>query len=145
ETIRKSLEQNGFAAVCKDSASAIDFINEFGPEHLEIIAKNQDSIAKRVSSAGLVLVGPDSPSSASDYCLGSNHVLPTLGFARSRGSLSVLDFVKITNVVKASKAALRSTSRAIDALTYAEGLPNHFEAIKARLGNENKRKKKSKK
>src|SRR4029078_1180975 len=109
----------------------IEFANEFAPEHLEIICKNADSVAKKVDSAGLVLVGPYTPSSASDYCLGSNHVLPTLGFGKSRASLSVLDFFKIVNKVKVTKAGLKQVDRATREMALAEGLLNHYEAVRA--------------
>lgn len=132
DIVRKSLQDNGFVAVCKDDDACIEFINEFAPEHLEIICKKPDQIAKKVESAGLVLIGQETPSSASDYCLGSNHVLPTMGFGKSRASLSVLDFVKIVNRVKVSRSGLAKVDRAIKEMTGAEGLPNHYEAVRAR-------------
>ncbi len=132
DIVRKSLQDNGFIAVCRDDDACIEFINEFAPEHLEIICKKPDQMAKKVESAGLVLIGQETPSSASDYCLGSNHVLPTMGFGKSRASLSVLDFVKIVNRVKASKSGLAKVDRAIKDMATAEGLPNHYEAVRAR-------------
>ena len=132
DIVVKSMAENGFAAVCRDEKACIEFVNEFAPEHLEIIAKKPESIAKKVESAGLVLLGPDAPSSASDYCLGSNHVLPTLGFGKSRASLSVLDFVKVTNRVTVTKKGLANIDRAVKEIATAEGLPNHYEAVKAR-------------
>jgi histidinol dehydrogenase len=133
EIAKKSLENNGFVAVCNDEISCIEFVNEFAPEHLEIMSKNSDTIARKIDSAGLVLIGRYTPSSASDYSLGSNHVLPTLGFGKSRASLSVLDFVKIVNKVKVSKSGLAKVHRSIREITFAEGLLNHYEAVKARL------------
>jgi histidinol dehydrogenase len=132
EIVKKSLEENGFVAICKNENACAEFANEFAPEHLEVICKNADSVANKIDSAGLVLVGPQSPSSASDYCLGSNHVLPTLGFGKSRASLSVLDFVKIVNKVKVTKAGLAQVDAAIREMAMAEGLPNHYEAVRAR-------------
>lgn len=133
DIVKSSLEQNGFIAVCKDESACIEFVNEFAPEHLEIVSKKADRIAKKIDSAGLVLIGENTPSSASDYCLGSNHVLPTLGFGKSRASLSVLDFVKIVNKVKASKAGLKKVDQAVREMASAEGLLNHYEAVKARM------------
>ena len=130
---KKSLENNGFVAVCKNESACIEFVNEFAPEHLEIMCKNADTISKRIDSAGLVLIGQYTPSSASDYSLGSNHVLPTLGFGKSRASLSVLDFVKIVNKVKVSRSGLAKVDRSIREITSAEGLLNHYEAVKARM------------
>ena len=137
EIAKKSLENNSFVAVCNNEISCIEFVNEFAPEHLEIMSKNPDTIARKIDSAGLVLIGRYTPSSASDYSLGSNHVLPTLGFGKSRASLSVLDFVKIVNKVKVSKSGLAKVDRSIREMTFAEGLLNHYEAVKARM-NEKK-------
>jgi histidinol dehydrogenase len=134
--VKLSLQNNGFVAVCKNEAACIDFVNEFAPEHLEIMCRNADTVAKKIDSAGLVLIGQYSPSSASDYSLGSNHVLPTLGFAKARASLSVLDFVKIVNKVKVSKAGLAKVDRSVREMAAAEGLLNHYEAVKARTDDE---------
>jgi histidinol dehydrogenase len=132
DIVKKSLDQNGFVALCRDEKSCIEFADEFAPEHLQVMCKRPDVVAKKFKSAGLVLVGSDTPSSASDYALGSNHVLPTLGFARSRASLSVLDFVKVVNRVKASRTGLSKVERAVKEIATAEGLLNHYEAVKAR-------------
>jgi histidinol dehydrogenase len=133
DIVRKSLEENGFIAICKDESSSTEFINEVAPEHLEIIASNARRISKKISSAGLVLIGKYTPSSASDYCLGSNHVLPTLGFGKSRASLSVIDFVRIVNIVQATKSGLEKVESVIKQISTAEGLTNHYEAVKERL------------
>ncbi|MDP8888111.1 MAG: histidinol dehydrogenase [Thermoproteota archaeon] len=133
---KKSLENNGFVVICSNESACIEFVNEFAPEHLEIMCKYADAIAKKVDSAGLVLIGQYAPSSASDYSLGSNHVLPTLGFGKSRASLSVLDFVKIVNKVKVNKSGLAKVDRSIREITSAEGLLNHYEAVKARMSEE---------
>ena len=133
DIVRRSLEENGFIAVCKDESSSTEFINEIAPEHLEIIAANARSISKKIKSAGLVLLGKYTPSSASDYCLGSNHVLPTLGFGKSRASLSVLDFIRMVTVVQATKLGLAEAESVVKQISTAEGLTNHYEAVKERL------------
>ena len=133
DIVRSSLEKNGFIAICKRESACIEFAEEFAPEHIEIITKNADSAAKKIKSAGLVLIGSMTPSSASDYCLGSNHVLPTLGFGKSRASLSVLDFVKVVNRVKVTKEGLIDVAGPIREIAISEGLPNHYEAVKARM------------
>jgi histidinol dehydrogenase len=137
DIVKKSLENNGFIVICRNENSCIEFVNEFAPEHLEIMCKHADAVARKIDSAGLVLIGRYAPSSASDYSLGSNHVLPTLGFGKSRASLSVLDFVKIINMVKVNKSGLANVDRSIKQITSAEGLLNHYEAVKARM-NEKK-------
>src|SRR5438445_157181 len=83
--------------------------------------------------AGLILVGKNTPSAASDYLLGSNHILPTNGFGRTRGSLGVLDYMKLETRIESSKDTLQGISKYMKALTYAEGLPNHYEAVRRRL------------
>lgn len=133
EFVKASLKNNGFIAICKSESDVIEFANQFAPEHLEIITKNPQRIAQKITSAGLVLIGKDTPSSASDYLLGSNHILPTNGFARAKGSLGVLDFMKIRTQVETSKTELKKISKYMKALTTAEGLPNHYEAVRTRL------------
>ena len=133
DIVKRSLEENGFIAVCQNESAAVEFINELAPEHLEIIATNARTISKNIISAGLVLIGKYTPSSASDYCLGSNHVLPTSGFSKSRASLSVLDFVKIVNTVQATKLGLKKVEPVVKQISMAEGLMNHYEAIRERF------------
>lgn len=133
EFVKASLKNNGFIAVCKNESEVIEFANKLAPEHLEIITKNPQLIAEKIRSAGLVLIGKATPSSASDYLLGSNHILPTNGFARTRGSLGILDFMKMQNQVETSTTELRKISKYMKALTTAEGLPNHYEAVRTRL------------
>jgi histidinol dehydrogenase len=133
DIVKRSLEENGFIAVCKNESAAVEFINELAPEHLEIIATNARTVSKNIISAGLVLIGKYTPSSASDYCLGSNHVLPTSGFSKSRASLSVLDFVKIVNTIQATKLGLKKVEPIVKQISMAEGLTNHYEAIRERF------------
>ncbi|MDW0120419.1 MAG: histidinol dehydrogenase, partial [Nitrososphaeraceae archaeon] len=113
----------------------ISFINELAPEHLEVISENPGRIASKINTAGIVLLGKYSPSSASDYCLGSNHVLPTVEFGKSKSSLSVLDFVKLVNHITVTKMGLQSVQKCIKELAFAEGLPNHYYAVEERFRN----------
>jgi histidinol dehydrogenase len=131
--VKSSLKQNGFIAICQNRSDMINLANEIAPEHLQIMTKNPQSFASKITSSGLILIGNETPSSASDYILGSNHILPTNGFGKTRGSLSVLDFIKIDTQVTANKASLSKISKYLDVFTRAEGLPNHFEAVRGRL------------
>lgn len=131
--VKESIGKNGFIAICKTEQQMIEFANKLAPEHLEIMTKNPRNTASKITSAGLILVGKNTPSSASDYLLGSNHILPTNGFGRTRGSLGVLDFVKIQTRIESSKDTLEGISKHMKALTDAEGLPNHYEAVRRRL------------
>ena len=133
DLVKSSLSKNGFIAVCKNNSDMIKLINYLAPEHLQIMTKNAKSMSSKITSSGLVLLGNYSPSSASDYLLGSNHILPTNGFGKIRGSLSVIDFIKINTEVIASKTSLSKISKHLDTLTSAEGLPNHYQAVRGRL------------
>jgi histidinol dehydrogenase len=135
EIVSASLRKNGFIALCKNEDDGISFINELAPEHLEVILENPGRIASKINTAGIVLLGKYSPSSASDYCLGSNHVLPTIEFGKSKSSLSVLDFVKLVNHITVTKMGLQSVQKYIKELAFAEGLPNHYYAVEERFRN----------
>ena len=131
--VKTSLKNNGFIGICKTTSDMIKLANILAPEHLQIMTKNPDSLAVKITSPGLILLGNNTPSSASDYLLGSNHILPTNGFGKIRGSLSVLDFIKISTQVISSKASLSKISKYLEVLTKAEGLSNHYEAVRGRL------------
>jgi len=131
--IKKSLRKNGFIAVCESNTDVIKLANKLAPEHLQIISKNQNKIAEKITTSGIILIGKYTPSSASDYFLGSNHILPTNKFGRVRGSLSVLDFVKLGTKIESSKSSLQKLSKYLKVLTTAEGLPNHYESVRSRL------------
>ena len=131
--IKESMSKNGFIAICKNENKMVELANKIAPEHLELMVKNGRSLSKKITGAGLLLIGKNTPSSASDYILYTNHILPTNGFGRTRGGLSVLDFLKLQTVVESKKSSLRRKQDELKALTDAEGLPNHYKAVKRRL------------
>ena len=131
--IKESISKNGFIAVCKNENEIIRLANEIAPEHMELMVKNAKTLSKKITGAGLLLIGKNTPSSASDYLLGTNHILPTNGFGRTRGGLSVLDFLKLQTVIEYKKSGLRKISKSLKVLTDAEDLPNHYKAVKRRL------------
>ena len=133
EIVKQSISKNGFIAICKNQDEVINFANKIAPEHMELMVKNAKTLSKRITGPGLVLIGNNTPSSASDYLLGTNHILPTSGFGRTRGGLSVLDFLKLKTVVETKKATLSEISNDLKTLTDAEGLPNHYKAVERRL------------
>ncbi|HEU5120937.1 MAG TPA: histidinol dehydrogenase, partial [Candidatus Nitrosocosmicus sp.] len=133
EFVEKSIDNNGFIALCQSDRQITEFINEFAPEHLEIFSKHDKNLIKEIRNAGLILLGKDAPSSVSDYCLGSNHVLPTYRFAKSRSALSVLDFIKLVNMIEMNRDSLKKISPIMKEITSTEGLVNHYEAVKGRL------------
>ena len=134
--IKESISKNGFIAVCKSQNEMIELANKIAPEHLELMVKNAKSLSKKIIGAGLLLIGKNTPSAASDYFLGTNHILPTNGFGRTRGGLSVLDFQKIQTVVESPLDRLDMISDLLKGITDAEDLPNHYNAIKRRLVKE---------
>jgi len=131
--IKESISKNGFIAICKNENEVIELANKIAPEHMELMAKNAKTLSKKITGAGLLLIGKYTPSAASDYLLGTNHILPTNGFGITRGGLGVLDFLKIQTVVESKKSTLRDISDSLKTLTDAEDLPNHYKAVKRRL------------
>ena len=133
DIVKQSISKNGFIAICKNQKEVIDLANKISPEHIELMVKNAKTLSKKITGPGLVLIGNNTPSSASDYLLGTNHILPTNGFGRVRGGLSVLDFLKLQTVVETKKSDLSEISDKLNTLTDAEGLPNHYKAVERRL------------
>jgi len=131
--IKESVSKNGFIVVCKNENEMVELANKIAPEHMELMVKNARSFSKKITGAGLLLIGKNTPSAASDYLLGTNHILPTNGFGRTRGGLSVLDFLKLQTVIESKKSGLRKISKSLKVLTDAEDLPNHYKAVKRRL------------
>ena len=131
--VKQSITKNGFIAVCKNQKDVIELANKIAPEHMELMVKNAKTLSKEITGPGLVLIGNNTPSSASDYLLGTNHILPTNGFGRTRGGLSVFDFLKLQTVVETKKSDLKRISDNLKILTDAEGLPNHYKAVERRL------------
>jgi histidinol dehydrogenase len=109
-------------------------VDAYAAEHLEIQTANAREVAARVRNAGAVFVGPYAPVSLGDYCAGSNHVLPTGGFARHSSGLSVQSFLRGIHVIDYSERALREVADKVVALANAEDLPAHGEAVTARFG-----------
>ena len=133
EIVTKSLETYGFVIKCKTLQEMTDLANTFAPEHLEIMARKPQGIADKITTAGLILIGPYTPVALSDYASGTNHVLPTGGFGASFSELSVLDFVRRVNIVESTKEGLQKAKSSIRVLAEAERLPNHCKAVEARF------------
>jgi histidinol dehydrogenase len=133
DMVVQNLSRHGSVLVCKNVEEAVKFINEFAPEHLEVVAEDAWNISKEITSAGLVLIGKYTPVSASDYCLGTIHVLPTKGFSRVYSGLSVLDFTRRFSVAECSREGLSRTRRVVKILGEGEGLTNHALAVEGRF------------
>jgi len=133
EIVSKALSENGLTITCRDLEDAIGFVNEFAPEHVEIMTEEPITVAERIESAGLILIGPYAPVSASDYAFGTNHVLPTGGYGHVFSGLSVFDFVRRVSIAECSKEGLSRIRNNVRALAEAEGLPNHALAVEGRF------------
>ncbi len=130
--ISESLAKYGFIIVCQKMEAAVNLANQFAPEHIEVMTQNPKELAQKLT-AGLILLGPYSPVALSDYGSGTNHVLPTGGFAQSFSGLSVFDFMRRVSIVESTRTALEMAKDNIKILSEAENLPNHFKAIEARF------------
>jgi histidinol dehydrogenase len=126
---RKAISRNSAIVLVRSLDEAVELSNRFAPEHLNI---PESALLAKVTHAGSVFIGPDSPEAAGDYASGPNHVLPTSGAARVRGGLSAADFVKVISVQELSPAALSALAPAITTLARAEGLEAHARAVEVR-------------
>jgi histidinol dehydrogenase len=132
EKVCEALSKYGFIIVCSGLDEAVCLVNQFAPEHLEVLCANAKELAEKLV-AGLILLGPYSPVALSDYGSGTNHVLPTGGFAQSFSGLSAFDFMRRVSIVESSRTGLEGVKDNVKVLTEAENLPNHYKAIAARF------------
>jgi len=131
----KALE-NGKMILVKNEAEAIDLLNEYAPEHLILACAGADDIAERIVNAGSVFLGNYSPESAGDYASGTNHTLPTNGYAKAYSGVSVDSFVKKITFQKLSEEGLKNIGRTVELMAEAEGLMAHKNAVSIRINNE---------
>lgn len=128
-----SLRKNAFIIICPDLNRAVELANIFAPEHIEIMTRNPSDIAERITSAGLILLGPYSPVALSDYGSGTNHILPTGGYGHVLSGLSVFDYARRVSIIEGSKEGLQSIEDHVKTIAEAENLPNHYKAIEERI------------
>lgn len=117
----------------KSLAEGVSIVNFYAPEHLELIVSNALDVAKEIKNAGSIFIGNFSPVTAGDYATGTNHVLPTSGYAKILSGLCVDHFTKEISVQMLSKKGLSSIKDVVIDLACAEGLDRHAESIKARF------------
>lgn len=130
----KALE-NSKAILVKTNTEAIDLLNEYAPEHLIIACANDEQLAEQVVNAGSVFLGNYSCESAGDYASGTNHTLPTNGYAKAYSGVSLDNFVKKITYQKLSKEGINNIGPAIELMAEAEGLQAHKNAVTVRLKN----------
>jgi histidinol dehydrogenase len=132
EKISESLNKYGFIIVCDGIEEAVKLTNQFATEHLEVMTKDAKALAEKLVAC-LILIGPYSPVPLSDYASGTNHVLPTGGFAAAFSGLSVIDFMRRVSIAECSREGLEKVKAQVKVLTDTENLPNHYKAIAARF------------
>lgn len=125
--------QNSKAILVNDLNEAVELMNEYAPEHLIINCNNAEAIAEQITNAGSVFIGNYSPESVGDYASGTNHTLPTNGFAKAYSGVSLDSFYKKITFQQLTKQGLQNISKAVTTLAEAEGLQAHANAVMVRL------------
>ncbi|MDP9042063.1 MAG: histidinol dehydrogenase, partial [Bacteroidota bacterium] len=128
----KALE-NSKIFLMSDRDSSMDLLNTYAPEHLILACSDAEGLAAKVRNAGSVFIGHFSPESAGDYASGTNHTLPTNGFAKAYSGVSLESFVKKISFQQLTREGLRSIGNTVIEMAYTEGLHAHASAIKMRL------------
>lgn len=125
--------QNSKAILVNDLNEAVELMNEYAPEHLIISCNNAETIAAQIINAGSVFIGNYSPESVGDYASGTNHTLPTNGFAKAYSGVSLDSFYKKITFQQLTEQGLQNISKAVTTLAEAEGLQAHANAVMVRL------------
>ncbi|TAE23410.1 MAG: histidinol dehydrogenase [Cytophagales bacterium] len=126
--------ENSKAILVDTQADAIDLLNQYAAEHLILSVENAEAVAERITNAGSIFLGNYTPESAGDYASGTNHTLPTNGFARAYSGVSLDSFVKKITVQHITPDGLRVLGPVVEAMAEAESLDAHKRAVSIRLG-----------
>jgi len=129
--------ENSFIVVVESTEKAMEFSNQYAPEHLIINTDNADQLAEQVTNAGSVFVGPWTPESMGDYASGTNHTLPTYGYARMYSGVSLQSFQKFVTFQSASEEGIQNLGPTVEILAEEEGLQAHRNAVTLRLNKLN--------
>jgi histidinol dehydrogenase len=127
----RSINRAGAILVAPSVTAACEFVNRFAPEHLSL-PSNAHSLQRKIRSSGTIFLGPWSAQPLGDYVSGSNHVLPTAGWARRRGGLSSADFVKCISMQTVSRKGFLRLAAVAEVLAESEHLPAHGNAVRIR-------------
>ncbi len=130
---KKSLLKNGLIIRVYNSKQIIDSINEIAPEHLELNLKNYKKLINKIKNVGSICIGKYSAMAATDYNVGTNHILPTLGSAKFSSGLNVDEFYKKISYIKLSKKGIEVIGKKAITLAEYEGLFGHAQSIKSRI------------
>ena len=136
---RKAIAEKAIAnskmIVFESDEEAIDFINQYGPEHYIICMENEEDYINAIENAGSVFVGNYTPESAGDYASGTNHTLPTNGYAKQYSGVNLDSFLKQMTFQKLTAEGIQGIGPAIEAMAEAEGLQAHKNAVTLRLND----------
>ena len=132
-TVEASSRSGAVFLLARDVREAVAFSNAYAPEHLVLDVSSPKAALKKVKSAGSVFLGRHSSVAFGDYCAGPNHILPTMGRASVRSSLSTYDFLKVIPYQELTRAGASSLAPATELMATAEGLPGHARAASMRL------------
>ena len=131
--ISKSLKNHGLIVWCKNDKQIIDVVNEIAPEHLELNISNYSKYISKIYNAGSICIGKNSPMAVTDYNVGSNHTLPTLGSAKFSSGLNLNEFYKKISYIKLSKKGVEKIGESAIHLANYERLTAHILSIKSRM------------
>ena len=131
--LERSLASCALVVLAPDRDAAVEFVNNYAPEHLSVVVEDVEEAVARLVNAGSLFVGPYAPESAGDYASGANHVLPTGGLARSSGALSTESYGKFVQVQRITRDGLSAIRDAVEAISEAEGLIAHKRAVEIRF------------
>lgn len=132
EITRKALE-NSVAVLVNTAAEALSLINDYAPEHLILAMENAEAFAEQVQNSGSVFIGNYTPESVGDYASGTNHTLPTNGYARAYSGVSLDSFVKKITFQRLTAEGLKNIGPSVEAMAIAEELVAHQRAVSVRL------------
>jgi histidinol dehydrogenase len=132
KTIAQKALANSRAIILSDSNAALDFINEYAPEHLIINTKNAGDIAEKVINAGSVFIGNFSPEAIGDYASGTNHTLPTNGYAKAYAGVSLESFMKYITFQQLTEQGIKTLGPIVEQMAEAEELIGHKRAVNIR-------------
>jgi histidinol dehydrogenase len=133
KTIAEQTLANSRAVYIDSTQRAIDFVNAYAPEHLIINTKNADAVSESIVNAGSVFIGNYSPEAMGDYASGTNHTLPTNGYAKAYSGVSLESFMKYITFQKATEDGIRNLGPTIEYMAEAENLEAHKRAVSIRL------------
>jgi histidinol dehydrogenase len=133
KSIAEKAIENSKLILVENNTEAINLINEYAPEHFIVVSKDEDFFLEKIQNAGSVFIGNYTPESAGDYASGTNHTLPTNGYAKQYSGVNLDSFMKSMTFQKISEKGIQNIGKTIETMAEAEGLQAHKNAVTLRL------------